>query len=97
MIIALISEQIVHLIFSWSSFLSWLLFICDLGLMGFLSMRAYRDGESSLRIMTGDIVLTGTQSIRSNTLRFLYLGVSQTLLWIMSRVDPASAVLHIVL
>lgn len=54
MIIALIPEQIVHLIFSWSSFLSWLLFICDLGLIGFLSMRAYRDGKSSLWIMTVD-------------------------------------------
>ncbi|KAH1435203.1 hypothetical protein KXX32_009017 [Aspergillus fumigatus] len=37
---------IVHLIFSWSSFLSWLLFICDLGLIGFLSMRAYRDVDT---------------------------------------------------
>lgn len=97
MIIALIPEQIVHLIFSWSSFLSWLLFICDLCLIGFLSMRAYRDGESSLRIMTVDIVLTGAQLTRLNTLRFLYSGVSRTPLWIMSRVDIASAVLHIVL
>jgi hypothetical protein len=97
MIITLIPEQIVHLIFSWSSFLSWLLFICDLGLIGFLSMRAYRDGESSLRVMTIDIVLTAAQSTRLNTSRFLYLGVSQTPLWIMSRVDLASAVLHIVL
>ncbi|KAH2548694.1 hypothetical protein KXW12_004715 [Aspergillus fumigatus] len=37
---------IVHLIFSWSSFLSWLLSICDLGLIGFLSMRAYRDVDT---------------------------------------------------
>ncbi|EEH19907.2 hypothetical protein PABG_02166 [Paracoccidioides brasiliensis Pb03] len=35
---------IIHIIFSWSSFISWLLFVCDLGLIGFLSMRAYRDG-----------------------------------------------------
>ncbi|GIK01466.1 hypothetical protein Aspvir_005502 [Aspergillus viridinutans] len=37
---------IVHLIFSWSSFLSWLVFICDLGLIGYLSMRAYRDVDT---------------------------------------------------
>ncbi|RHZ67520.1 uncharacterized protein CDV56_108583 [Aspergillus thermomutatus] len=37
---------IIHLIFSWSSFLSWLLFICDLGLIGFLSMHAYRDVDT---------------------------------------------------
>jgi hypothetical protein len=48
-IVILIPEQIVHLIFSWSSFLSWLIFICDLGLIGFLSMRAYRDGKLSQR------------------------------------------------
>lgn len=37
--------QIIHLIFSWSSFLSWMLFICDIGLIGFLSLKAYRDGK----------------------------------------------------
>ncbi|PWY87832.1 hypothetical protein BO94DRAFT_465588 [Aspergillus sclerotioniger CBS 115572] len=37
---------ILHLIFSWSSFLSWVLFICDLAMMGFLSMRAYRDVDT---------------------------------------------------
>ncbi|KAJ5643726.1 uncharacterized protein N7484_006233 [Penicillium longicatenatum] len=37
---------IVHLLLSWSSFLSWTLFIIDLALMGFLSMRAYRDVDT---------------------------------------------------
>ncbi|KAI9044436.1 DUF4870 domain-containing protein [Aspergillus affinis] len=37
---------IIHLIFSWSSFLSWTLLICDLALIGFLSMRAYRDVDT---------------------------------------------------
>lgn len=36
---------VLHLIFSWSRFLSWLLFIGDLGLIGLLVFRAYRDGE----------------------------------------------------
>lgn len=37
--------QIIHLIFAWSSFLSWTLFIIDVALIGFLGMHAYRDGE----------------------------------------------------
>lgn len=37
-------HQVIHLIFAWSSFLSWTLFIIDILLIGFLSMRAYRDG-----------------------------------------------------
>lgn len=39
-------RQVIHLIFAWSSFLSWTLFIIDILLIGFLSMRAYRDGNS---------------------------------------------------
>ncbi|KAL4780209.1 hypothetical protein BJX76DRAFT_338570, partial [Aspergillus varians] len=35
-----------HLILSWSSVLSWLLFICDIALIGFLSMKAYRDVDT---------------------------------------------------
>lgn len=35
---------VVHLLFSWSSFMSWLLFLGDLGLIGYLTMRAYKDG-----------------------------------------------------
>ncbi|KAI9050868.1 hypothetical protein LZ554_004986 [Drepanopeziza brunnea f. sp. 'monogermtubi'] len=36
---------VLHLIFSWSSFLSWLFFIGDLGLIGYLTSRAYRDAD----------------------------------------------------
>lgn len=38
--------QVIHLLFSWSSFLSWTLFLVDLLLIGFLSLHAYQDGES---------------------------------------------------
>ncbi|KAF2871974.1 hypothetical protein BDV95DRAFT_628438 [Massariosphaeria phaeospora] len=37
---------VVHIIFSWSSIISWLLFVCDLGLMGFLTMHAYQDAAT---------------------------------------------------
>ncbi|KAJ9649618.1 hypothetical protein H2199_000396 [Coniosporium tulheliwenetii] len=37
---------VMHVIFSWSSFLSWLLFACDLGLIGYLTMRAYKDADT---------------------------------------------------
>ncbi|KAL2008061.1 hypothetical protein VTN00DRAFT_8043 [Thermoascus crustaceus] len=37
---------IIHLIFTWSSVISWLLFIGDLILIGFLAMHAYRDVDS---------------------------------------------------
>ncbi|PGH10460.1 hypothetical protein GX51_00219 [Blastomyces parvus] len=37
---------IIHMIFAWSSVISWLLFVCDIALIGFLSMRAYRDVDS---------------------------------------------------
>ena len=37
--------QIIHMIFAWTSIISWLLFICDIALIAFLSMRAYRDGR----------------------------------------------------
>ncbi|PTU21666.1 hypothetical protein P175DRAFT_0456518 [Aspergillus ochraceoroseus IBT 24754] len=37
---------IIHLLFAWSSFISWLVFICDLALIAFLSMRAYRDVDT---------------------------------------------------
>lgn len=36
----------VHLIFSWSTVLSWILFACDLLLMTFLASHAYRDGKN---------------------------------------------------
>ncbi|KAI5862487.1 hypothetical protein GGS23DRAFT_597292 [Durotheca rogersii] len=37
---------IVHLVFSWSSFLSWVLAIADLFLMVWLALRAYRDADT---------------------------------------------------
>lgn len=36
---------VLHLLLSWSRFLSWLLFIGDIGLIVLLVFRAYRDGE----------------------------------------------------
>ncbi|EHK44834.1 hypothetical protein TRIATDRAFT_170080, partial [Trichoderma atroviride IMI 206040] len=37
--------MVFHLLFSWSSFLSWIFFIGDLVLMGFLAFKAYQDAE----------------------------------------------------
>ncbi|KAG0155108.1 hypothetical protein PDIDSM_681 [Penicillium digitatum] len=37
---------IIHLLFCWSSFLSWTLFIVDIALIGFLSMHAYQDVDT---------------------------------------------------
>jgi len=37
---------ILHLIFSWSSFISWTFFLCDIVLIGYLTMRAYRDADT---------------------------------------------------
>lgn len=37
--------MVFHLVFAWSSFLSWLFFIGDLVLIGFLTVRTYRDAE----------------------------------------------------
>lgn len=37
---------IVHLIFSWSTFLSWVFFIGDLALIAWLTLRAYRDADT---------------------------------------------------
>lgn len=34
----------VHLLFSWSRFMSWVIFLGDLGLIAYLTMRAYVDG-----------------------------------------------------
>lgn len=36
---------VLHLILSWSKFLSWTLFILDWMLIGYLTFRAYRDGK----------------------------------------------------
>lgn len=37
---------VLHLLFSWSTFFSWLIFIGDLGLIGFLTFRAYHDADT---------------------------------------------------
>ena len=37
---------VLHIIFSWSSFISWLLFAGDVGLIALLTWRAYLDGKS---------------------------------------------------
>jgi len=37
---------VLHLIFSWSTVLSWIIFVGDLGLIGYLTMRAYRDADT---------------------------------------------------
>ncbi|KAK8029831.1 hypothetical protein PG993_011122 [Apiospora rasikravindrae] len=37
---------IIHLIFSWSTFLSWVLILGDLALMAFMALKAYRDADT---------------------------------------------------
>ncbi len=37
---------VLHLVLAWSTVLSWMLFAVDLGLIGFLSLHAYRDVET---------------------------------------------------
>ncbi|KAK8062527.1 hypothetical protein PG997_014624 [Apiospora hydei] len=37
---------IIHLIFSWSTFLSWVLILADLALMAFMALKAYRDADT---------------------------------------------------
>ncbi|KAB5577702.1 hypothetical protein GE09DRAFT_1021543 [Coniochaeta sp. 2T2.1] len=37
---------VVHLLFSWSRFLTWVLFLGDLVLIGWLVLRAYRDADT---------------------------------------------------
>lgn len=37
---------VVHIIFSWSSFISWLMVVGDVALIGWLTWRAYLDGKS---------------------------------------------------
>lgn len=37
---------VLHLLISWSSFLSWLLFLADLALVGWLVINAYRDADT---------------------------------------------------
>jgi len=37
---------VLHLIFSFSTFLGWVIFLADLGLMAFLTLKAYRDADT---------------------------------------------------
>lgn len=37
--------MLFHVLISWSSFLSWIFFLGDLVLIGFLSLKAYQDAE----------------------------------------------------
>ncbi|KAF5588695.1 UPF0132 domain-containing protein [Fusarium pseudocircinatum] len=37
--------MVFHLIFSWSTFLSWLFFLCDIALIAILTLWAYKDAE----------------------------------------------------
>lgn len=41
---------IIHLIFSWFTILSWLIFVFDLGLIAFLTMHAYQDANTLDRL-----------------------------------------------
>ena len=41
----LTGNKLLHIILIWSSILSWMLFVVDLGFIGFLTSRAYRDAE----------------------------------------------------
>ena len=36
---------VVHLIFSFSAVVSWILFVVDVVMIAFLSLRAYQDGR----------------------------------------------------
>lgn len=39
---------VLHLIFAWSTIISWMLFAVDLILIAFLAMHAYRDGKAGM-------------------------------------------------
>lgn len=39
---------IFHVIFSWSAVISWIMFVGDLGLIAWLTFRAYKDGKLTL-------------------------------------------------
>ena len=50
---------VLHFIFSWSKILSWVIFVGDIFLIGYLTMRAYRDGKSLMKYFgyTADLLL----------------------------------------
>ncbi|KAH8593384.1 hypothetical protein B0O99DRAFT_211243 [Bisporella sp. PMI_857] len=37
---------VLHLIFSWSAFISWTFLICDIALISYLTLRAYKDADT---------------------------------------------------
>lgn len=62
---------IIHVIFSWSSVLSWILFVGDLGLIGWLTFRAYKDGESfPFRIKLHTILMETNKTIAETLDRY---------------------------
>lgn len=42
----MIQRQVVHLIFSWSAFLSWTLLVIDIAIIALLSLHAYQDADT---------------------------------------------------
>jgi uncharacterized membrane protein len=77
---------IVHVIFSWSGFLSWVLFIGDVGLIAWLTRRAYLDGECAvLRLRLRGLGLTVLQRRRSIDMRSRFSDRLPARYWTMSR------------
>ena len=66
---------VLHLIFSWSAFLSWLLFVGDIGLIGYLTFRAYRDGQDCHSTTTRAVLTFFSQRIHSIDAKSRSLGV----------------------
>ena len=42
--------QVVHIVFAWSSIISWILLTCDLLLIVWLTFCAYRDGKAHIAL-----------------------------------------------
>jgi len=56
---------VVHILFSWSTVLSWLLFFGDIALMAWLATRAYRDADTLDRYeLSTDFVRSLTDSVQ---------------------------------
>jgi hypothetical protein len=52
---------VVHLLFSWSAFLSWLFFLGDLVLIAWLVLNAYRDADTLDRLVFSPLPPTASQ------------------------------------
>lgn len=65
---------VLHLIFAWSSILSWMLFVADLGLIGLLTLHAYQDGKSLLCPSLTVLEITSWQLMDWIVSSFLFLG-----------------------